>query len=87
MNKLIKVRRKHIEAVDRSFLYGSNNCPVALAFKDAGYKDAVVCTAYQIFLGKPAKMIRSPRSVSRFVNRFDDGKKVKPFNFILKITK
>lgn len=77
MNKLIKVLKKHIKTSE----FGIKNCPVALALKDSGYSDVSVGLNV-IFIG--LKIIKSPRSVDRFINKFDRKKSVKPFNFILK---
>lgn len=78
MSKLIKVTKKHIQKGGKYY----NDCPVALAIKDVFPDKTVSVDGMYIFV--TPKNIKCPRSVSRFVNRYDDEKSVKPFNFILK---
>lgn len=87
MQKIISVKKKHIKNGIRDEV---DSCPVALALKDAGYTEANV-------LGDAGWVretydsnrvdVAFPRSVQRFVNKFDlKGKnKVRPFNFKLNI--
>jgi hypothetical protein len=68
----------------------SSECPVALACQDAGL--AYVDVSYPASLPleiqwgaeQPMQHAVAPRSVRRFVEAFDKGQPVKPFNFILK---
>ena len=77
MKTLIKVRRKHINEGRPS----AESCPVALAIEDSGFRSPDVGGAGLIFVD--GKKYKEPRSVTRFVAKFDGGKKVKPFNFFL----
>lgn len=84
--KLIKVRAKHIKA---GIPNKCNSCPVALAIKEQIKTNYVAVFKNQISLNKGYNnTIHMPRSVFRFVNKFDnEGRKaVKPFNFYLKIS-
>lgn len=66
---------------------GCYSCPVALAIKgiDESYHPWVVSTRIMIYLNGSRVSIDTPRSVNRFVRRFDSRKPVKPFNFFLEI--
>lgn len=80
MRKLIKVRLRHIRGGEPK---SSGFCPVALAIRDAGISVFFVC-AGEISYGYPKHVNATPpRSVKRFIRRFDDRKPVKPFNFFL----
>ena len=81
MRKLIRVEQKHINSATG----GSDNCPVALALKDAGFEEVSVLH-YYIRLGWSVTLPPS-RSVQRFVRKFDHyGKSaVQPFNFYLNV--
>lgn len=83
MKKLIKVLDKHIKKGKRSDPFG---CPIFHACKDAGLDVQGVGDITGIWLGGDSK-IRIPRSVQRFILRFDNKGKnhVKPFNFYLDI--
>ena len=77
MKTLIKVRRKHIN----EGMPSAESCPVALAIEDSGLGDPEVVGAGLIIVN--GKKYKEPRSVTRFIAKFDEGKKVKPFNFFL----
>ncbi len=83
---IIKVTQKHINEGIRE---DSCMCPVALAIKDrlAGRcsVSAVDVEEHYIFTG--SAHCAAPRSVKRFINRFDKNGRnsVKPFNFKLNI--
>lgn len=84
MKKLIQVTQKHINKGKKQ---AYDRCPVALAVKDAGYSYAEVDQVTIEFgyeLWNYSSMV-PPRSVKRFVRKFDEkGRKhVKPFNFFL----
>lgn len=64
----VQVLQKHIDTGTQ----GNNRwCPVALALQDVGFSQ-----------GELMRTDILPRSVSRFIGRFDRGKEVHPFNFI-----
>jgi hypothetical protein len=82
--KKIQVTKKDIRSGDPGF---SRSCPVALAVIRT-YPDAVAVRVFKELVRIDTRyMIHSvlnPRSVQRFVRRFDKGKKVQPFNFLMK---
>ena len=80
MKKLIKVTQKHI---NKGCKYAENGCPIALALAEALGTPKVAAGDLGIKIA--GTVYESPRSVARFVSKFDKlGKKgVKPFNFIL----
>lgn len=61
------------------------DCPVALALKP--YLEDPVVWPGEIRIGPVSARIsiKTPRSVDRFICRFDSGKPVKPFRFYLDI--
>lgn len=82
MKQLIEVKKKHIKnGVPRR----TNMCPVSLAIKDEincyeAYVDDKLCVSdfkYQ------KTYFHVPRSVERFIQKFDSEKSVKPFKFWL----
>jgi len=75
-NKHIKQGRKNKKRGIICFPY-SKYCPVALALRDAGINVSVFETIFSSSKG----IIITPRSVNRFIVRFDNGKSVKPFKF------
>lgn len=76
----IKVNRRHIlEGTRRSW----DSCPIALAVREQlGVADLKVGNGL-IRCGKTK--FTMPDRVDRFVGKFDDGEKVKPFVFELKL--
>lgn len=93
---LVHVTQDHI---DKGCKGDSDNCPVALALLNAGVLTPVVYAPSLGPLGGLAGLwpvaggtayldiaVHMPRSVERFIGRFDDGKPVKPFTFKLKIS-
>lgn len=75
----IYVKRKHIkEGRHCSF----EKCPVALALKEQNGLSWCVDEDGISLDYSNCKVIKSPRSVKRFIRRFDFGDSVKPFNFI-----
>ena len=78
---IIRVKQEHIKEGIRNSPW---NCAVALAIKDANLlsrKSKAVSVSGSIEVDK--FVYPCPRSVDRFINKFDAGKKVKPFNFKL----
>jgi hypothetical protein len=85
MQKVISVTQKHI---NKGIREERDSCPVALALLDNGF-DFVSVDQISIDwrINNNAVNVASPRSVARFVTKFDKlGKKaVKPFNFKLNV--
>lgn len=77
MRKLIKVTRQDIYSGRRG---SSSSCPIALAL-DRSFNQNGVISVDGNFAQVNLVSSKLPRSASRFVTQFDDGKKVKPFNF------
>ena len=75
MRTLIKVQTKHIKNGHRG---SASCCPVALAVRETIGRLLYVCT-------NKTGPYENPRSVKRFIKRFDAKKSVKPFNFFLDI--
>lgn len=82
----IEVKQEHIEKGKRQ---DACHCPVALAIKDTVKVKFVYVHLFEINLKKKwarkAVEITLSKKVEKFVKKFDDGKKVKPFSFELKI--
>lgn len=84
MRTLIKVTKNCIK--DGAPSCGSC-CPIALAIDDT-FPSMYLCdfvTKTKVKIRKIRKTIALPRSAQRFIERFDYGKSVKPFNFYLDI--
>ena len=58
------------------------SCPVALALSRQLNLFNPVYVSYSYF-STDNKYVYLPRSVKRFIHRFDSGEEVKPFNFII----
>lgn len=60
-------------------------CPVALAMLDAGATSVMVGDFYIYWkiARKGTCRVRNPKTVQAFIERFDSGKPVKPFEFDL----
>lgn len=90
MKKLISVTQKDI---DTGIRISCINCPVATALtRDTGSLCEVFqthpnqdCELWCHRPGIPIKAISAPRSVNRFVKRFDRGLPVKPFRFYFEV--
>lgn len=95
MRKLIKVKQKHINDGNANCPF---SCPVALAVCDTlgilltqnnsttvgVSKDEFRITKYSYgFAEYPYVHYRVPKSIKRFISKFDRGNEVKPFNFYL----
>lgn len=74
----IQVTEKHIKRGKRKCAW---RCPVALALQDV-LDGPFLVGKDCIYAGR--NPYACPKSVSRFVMRFDSGKLVKPFTFVLK---
>lgn len=79
---LINVEKKHIR---KGVVSDADFCPIAFAIRDKGFDNVAVFSA-EVDLGGP-DYISLPRSAQRFVQAFDLGKTVKPFNFKLEVSK
>src|SRR5882762_1308473 len=73
----IHVRRKHIEKGK----WGASICPVALAFREFTGRR---CWVSRKYIADKSGETRLPIVAQRFIARFDAGKPVKPFAFVLK---
>jgi hypothetical protein len=74
-----------LDHINRGERVWSTDCPIALALKES-YKYAIVSPDRIIVTtGSGHIAAFTPRSARRFISRFDLGKSVKPFNFILEI--
>jgi len=82
----IEVTEKDIEKAKKFLKTGkigiANNCPVALALKRATNNQSlwVCCDSY---CPAPATLIRLPKKVSDFIEKFDALLPVKPFSFFI----
>jgi len=56
-------------------------CPVALAIKEATGRKPTVISEWYSFNNEELPL---PEKVTKFIDNFDRGKKVKPFSFVLK---
>ena len=79
MSKRIKVqvKQKHIT---KGIAGDGDSCPIAYALKDMGYKGLHVEGDQIIGSADYAPL---PLKAQRFIRKFDDGEKVKPFNFTI----
>lgn len=79
----VEVTKEHIKEGSPGV---ASCCPIARAVRVLGlesprvYPDGIYFGDYYC-----RQLVRLPRSASRFVNAFDAGKKVKPFNFFLEV--
>lgn len=77
--KIIRVTEAHIASGKQVC---SDGCPVALALRDAGHPLAVVPNKmFWASDNKREKIAYFPTSVYEFIQRFDSGLAVKPFEF------
>ena len=80
--QVISVKKKHIKNGEPE---NCETCPVALALREAGVNSLLVGSE-RFFNNTYSTIASAPRSVQRFVASFDAGRKVKPFNFKLKLS-
>lgn len=65
----------------------AENCPIARATIRAGFTGVEVEAEYIRFvIGDDTHVISLHGKARRFVHAFDDGEKVKPFKFIVRLT-
>jgi hypothetical protein len=78
---IVNVTASHIK---RGVSGDSSSCPVALALRGKKYTFISVNDEIE-FVNRSGSIVTvpSPKSVAKFIDRFDDGKKVKPFSFKL----
>lgn len=74
--RTVRVLERHI----KTGVSGLRRCPVALALCAAGFKDVVVGNDRASVNGDDVEL---PQRVQRFIERFDVGDNVKPFEFKL----
>jgi hypothetical protein len=78
----ITVTQEHIENGEAC---SSDSCPLALALKEAGFKNAFVGGGYIFFDSRdPDRYIAMRWDIYDFVRDFDTKKPVRPFTFELK---
>jgi hypothetical protein len=79
---VITVTESHIK---RGKIQDSNSCPVALALRSKKYRAVNVDDDSINFVNRSGRDVEldTPKKVSTFIERFDSGKKVKPFSFKL----
>jgi hypothetical protein len=81
MKLRVEVKQQHI---DKGRRRRSESCPIALAVRDAGYRDVKV--GLNLSFGKRGtpgrKILRLPLQASVWIHNFDNGKPVKPFVFV-----
>ena len=82
---VVKLMKKHIKNGEK---YHPYKCPIALAVKEQCKLNVIAihlsqCMIFDNKSGMVNRIISLPRSVCRFINNFDKGMPVKPFNFRL----
>lgn len=80
---VITVTESHIK---RGNIAESKSCPIALAFHSKKYTNVDVDGDTVVFTNRSGREIdfALPNKAKKFIDRFDSGKKVKPFSFTLK---
>lgn len=73
---IINVTADHISHGKRA---NACDCPVALAARAAGFKDAQVYASHMYWLGG-RKMQDLPNKAMAFIRDFDEGRPVQPFS-------
>lgn len=83
MRVKIRVTQAIIDSVDthQEGYHRAFSCPVAHGAKIALPRYDVAVGNFTIFLDHGYKDIHLPKSAQRFIERFDAGKPVKPFEF------
>jgi len=83
----IHVTEKHIK---KGVISDPWNCPIAIAIQKATGIEPTVTSEWYILdsvkfpVPKKVSKLPMPKKVSKFIDDFDQGKPVKPFNFVLK---
>ena len=77
----VRVTREHIQRGARGV---PSRCPVAYAVRSEGFADVVVLDGTVDWFDPKFHCVTQPRAVRRFIARFDAGKPVKPFTFMLR---
>lgn len=78
---IIAVTEKHIL---KGVHCDKSGCPIALAMHDAGLRGVLVGGDYMMFktgFFSKKKVAGAPDSVTRFVDHYDSGEEVFPFEF------
>jgi len=73
----IRVTQEHIDSGDKG---RATSCPIANALRCEGYVYPSVCAQ---FVRVGARMYNLPDSVTNFIQNFDKGVEVEPFEFEL----
>lgn len=78
MNPIVRVSQKHIDNGERN---DAKCCPIALAFRDAGYSPVVV-TEMKILFMMNGEVHSMPviLDLEQFIFDFDSGREVEPFD-------
>lgn len=77
MNVRVRIKQKHIAEGVRESVH---SCPIALAVKEALLTDAVQVNRENMWVN--GKFFELERAEQRFVDSFDNGKRVKPFTMV-----
>lgn len=85
MRLKLSLKQKHI---DRGVYFSHNKCPIALVIREAFPGSVVYVMPDHCWLNC-GKSIHFPRSVRRFITKFDIWGRVhcKPFNFVIHVRK
>jgi hypothetical protein len=85
MRVTFKVTKNHIK---RGVGCNGYKCPVAMALKDAGFKDVAV-GYHSIFAGYDGRRWRADNTkrIANFICRFDNRREIKPMKFTLSFSK
>lgn len=80
MKVKVEVKAKHIKAgLPENFRF----CPIALAVKDKGFQRPYVTVEVSAYDKEDNPVVASlPLKALNFIDKFDEGKKVKPFSFV-----
>lgn len=85
MKTKITVTRRDIQ---RGLMQNQRSCPIALALKKRKIPFLSVFDTEITFMIKDEhKSIALPRRAEKFIEAFDEAKKVKPFSFIINLPK
>lgn len=77
---MVHVTQDHI---DRGRKNVAESCAIALALKDKFEENFNVVGAH-IISNEKGTAFHGPRRIDNFIERFDNGEKVKPFSFVLR---
>lgn len=78
----INVTQKNIDEGGRCMAL---SCPIALALNNVFVPDKMLSTNQYTFHTGNGIDYKLPPEVTKFINNFDDGKKVEPFSFVVEV--